>query len=237
MEVELKKIEDIEIKIEKKRIKNIHLAVYPPDGRVRCSVPFQIGSSEIESFLKSRVNWIKEKRQDVIDKAGSSIRNFETGETHYLFGKPYFLKILPTREMSRVEIKESTMEMHIYPGMKKGERAGFLLGYYKRRLERKIEEMAGIWLERMGEKQKPLIMEVESMKRQWGKCYPFKRRILLNLMLARVPLVCVEYVLVHELVHLKVHGHGRDFKAKMDEYLPDWRIRKKLLNSFPSLII
>lgn len=229
-------IDGIEIKLERKNIKNIHLTVYPPDGRVRCSVPFYLPEEKVISFLSSRLSWIKEKQKDLIEKSRIQIREFQTGEIHYLFGKPYNLEIISTKDVAKIELSEDKIQMWVFSHMHKAERAGFLFKFYQQQLKPKIEELMKKWLGIMREDIRPVEWSVETMRRQWGKCYPLRRRIVLNLMLARTPLVSLEYVIVHELVHLKIHGHGKDFKAEMNRFLPDWRHRKRLLNSFPSIL-
>ena len=226
----------VEIKIEKKNIKNIHLVVYPPDGRVRCSVPFYLPENELITFLSSRIVWIKSKQKEIVEKHKKNTREFISGETHYLFGKPFILEIITSRETPKIEIDTTTLKMTVSPSMQKAQRAGFLFNFYKPELHLRISSMIEKWLSTMKEDKASVTWSIDTMRRQWGKCFPYKRNIVLNLMLARVPLQCVEYVLVHELVHLKIHGHGKDFKAAMDYYLPDWRSRKKVLNSFPSLL-
>ena len=229
-------IDGIEIKIEKKKIKNIHLAVYPPDGRVRCSVPFFLPEEKIISFLSSKLSWIKLKRKEIISKAEKNSRNFESGETHYLFGKPLQLTVTLTRDTPKIEVRDNLLDMWVFPNMQRDQRAGFLFNFYRKEMMPRIEILMEKWRPVMGEDSRPVVWKIDTMRRQWGKCYPLKRNIVLNLMLARTPIECLEYVVVHELLHLKIHGHGKDFKLAMTKLLPDWRKRKALLNSFPSLL-
>lgn len=229
------KVGEFEIEINRKKIKNIHLAVLPPTAKVRISVPWHYSDKATREYLESKLPWIREAVKKIKATVSKNYREFVSGEIHNLFGKDYTLQIIHSKETPSITITSNEVIMKCYPKMDKNERAAFLFNFYKNELTKQLEPLLVKWLNRMKEDGLKVEYGIDNMPRQWGKCYPMRRKIVFNLFLARVPLECIEYVVVHELNHLKIHGHGKDFKSRMDYFLPDWKIRRKSLNDFPSL--
>lgn len=231
------KVSEFEIEVERKQIKNVHLAVYPPDGRVHISVPEHLTDWDISTFLYSKLGWIRKQYNEVITQYRQSPRDYVTGESHYLFGERYLLQIIPTKGTSSIEATPTGLDMHIKPHLPKSERAALLFAFYHRELTAVLDELMRKWRRLMGEEIMPVKYEIDMVIRKWGQCYQSQRRIVFSLLLARVPRRCIEYVVVHELAHLKVREHDERFTAILDHYLPDWQSRKQDLDNFPALPI
>ena len=228
---------DIAVDVEPKDIKHIHLSVFPPDARVHLSMPAHLGKEDADAFILSKYTWIQSKRQEVLAQERQTVRQYRRAENHYLFGKCYQLKVENANVNSTVVKKTfSQIILNVRPDSTVEKREEILWNWYRGLLKEKIEQYVNTWLERMQES-KPITWQVKHLKTEWGSCVTSKRSILFNLELARVPLECIEYVVVHELVHLKVENHGKLFEAQMSHYLPNWRDLRKQLNEFIALSI
>lgn len=231
------KIGEFEVEVERKKIKNVHLAVYPPDGRVHISVPEHMSDWDVSTFLYSKLRWIHRQYQEVISQHRQTQREFVTGESHYLFGERYLLQIVFCDNTPRIEATPSGIDMYIKTSKPKSERAALLYAFYRNRLNDVLAELMNKWCDKMDENIPSVSFEIDMVLRKWGQCYPTQRRIVFSLLLARVPIRCIEYVVVHELAHLKVREHDDRFTAILDSYLPDWRVRKQELDNFISLAL
>lgn len=228
---------DIAVDVEPKDIKHIHLSVFPPDARVHLSLPAHLGKEDAVAFLLSKYTWILGKREEVLAQERQTIRQYRRAENHYLFGKCYQLKVDDSNVNSTTVKKTfSHIIMKVRPDSTVEKREEILWNWYRSQLKEKIEQYVNTWLERMQETH-PITWQVKHLKTEWGSCVTKKRSILFNLELARVPLECIEYVVVHELVHLKIENHGKLFEAQMSHYLPNWRDLRKQLNDFIALPI
>lgn len=228
---------DIAVDVEPKDIKHIHLSVFPPNARVHLSMPAHLSKEDADAFILSKYTWIQGKREEVLAQERQPIRQYRSGENHYLFGKCYQLMVKDSNVNSAsVKLTFSKIIMNVRPASTVEKRAEILWNWYRALLKEKIEQYVNVWLERMQEI-KPITWQVKHLKTEWGSCVTQKRSILFNLELARVPLECIEYVVVHELVHLKVENHGKLFEAQMSHYLPNWRELRKQLNDFIALPI
>ena len=231
------KIAEFEIEVERKDIKNIHLAVYPPDGRVHVSIPETMKDDDLRMFLYSKLSWIRQKHEEVTTQERQTERDFVSGESHFLLGRRYLLKVLPTTEKAHIEKRMKYLEMYVKKGSSKEHKQEVMDEFYRTEIRATLEPMLRKWAKIMEEDHTPFTWTVLLMKRQWGSCITKERKIQFNLLLARVPLKCIEYIVVHELTHLKVHEHNNDFIALLNKYLPDWTIRKKELDEFIALPI
>lgn len=231
------KVGEFEVEVEGKKIKNVHLAVYPTDGRVHISVPEHLTDWDISTFLYSKLGWIRKQYHEVISQYRQTPREYVSGESHYLFGERYLLQIIPTTGTPSIVATPTGLDMHISPRLPKSERASLLFAFYHRELSSVLEDLMRKWRRLMDEEVLPVSTEIDMVLRKWGQCYQSQRRIVFSLLLARVPRRCIEYVVVHELAHLKVHEHDDRFIAILDQYLPDWQSRKQELDNFPALPI
>lgn len=220
----------IDIEIVKKNIKNMHLSVLPPEGKVRVSTPLSISEDAIELFVISKIGWVKKQIEKFEQQPRQTEREYVSGESHYVFGARYRLDIRYTNGNSKVELQGNKMLFTIRPESTTQQRAATLNEWYRKQLRSKLPPLFEKWEAIIGVHAKEV--KIKDMLTKWGTCNTTDKRIWLNLQLAKKPLQCLEYVVVHELVHFKEISHNQHFIMLMDEYLPDWRARKELLNSF-----
>ena len=226
-------IGNIDIEVERKPIKNLHLAVYPPNGRVHVSSPKEWSDEDIRSFVVSRWDWIDEQRKDIANQARQSHREFVDGESHYVLGVKYRLEVKYAHAAPSVEIHGGVVSMTVRPDASESKRAEVMREYLRSVLKEELAEMVDKWCKKMEVEEATWI--VKQMKTRWGSCVESKKLIQLNLELARLPRRCIEYVVVHELCHLRVHGHNRMFENLISQYLPNWKSLRKELNGFVAL--
>ena len=233
MRIETKQIvlDGISVDVVQKAIKNIHLSVYPPSGRVRISAPLRMGMDAIRMFAVSKLSWIKKHQSKFRDQAREAPRECITGESHYCLGRPYVLLVVEHNASPRVVIRNETMEMSVRPdtGIKK--RREILDEWYRRELSGIIPEMIGRYEKIMDVKVSGF--GIKKMRTRWGTCNRAAKRIWLNLELAKKPKEYIEYIVVHEMTHLLERRHNKRFYAFMDQFLAEWRFFKEELNRMP----
>lgn len=224
-------VKGIEIAIERKAIKNTHLAVYPPDARVHVSAPQHLSDDDIRSFVISKWDWLEKSRHDILGQARQEERKFISGESHYLFGTRYTLQVEETSSGTPgVIIAGRRMKLVVRTETTQKRRGEILLEHYRRELADWIAPEIDKLCKKFGEA--TVDWQVKRMHSRWGSTSRQKRSIIFNSELARVPFDCIEYIIVHELTHLKVDNHGRLFEKFMDVRLPHWRMLRKKLNDF-----
>ena len=222
---------DLKIDVIYKDIKNVHLSVYPPYGRVRISAPLRLNLDTIRIFAISRLGWIRKQQIKLGQQAREPARDFVTRESHYYLGKRYLLKICEIEAARKVILKHSTIEMQIRPGTTTDKREVILDEWYRQRLKEIIPPIIHKWEKTLNVNVKAF--GIKKMKTKWGSCNHKAGRIWLNLELAKKPISCIEYVGVHEMVHLLERKHGERFTAHMDKFLPMWKSKKEELNRSP----
>lgn len=222
----------ISVQIVRKPIKNLHLGVYPPDGRVRIAVPRHVNDDNLRLVVVSRLSWIKKQQAIFQAQPRQSQRQMVSGESHYVWGQRYRLEVIEHRGRHRVAIKNNTtLQLWVNPGTATEKRTRVLMEWYREQLKTQIPDLLTHWQPLIG--QEVSAWGVKKMKTRWGSCNIGDRRIWLNLELAKKPRECLEYVLVHELVHLLERYHNNRFKAYMDQYLPQWQQCRDLLKRHP----
>ncbi|MDD2230046.1 MAG: SprT family zinc-dependent metalloprotease [Candidatus Cloacimonetes bacterium] len=223
---------DYTIDLVRKDIKNLHLSVSPPTGRIRLAVPRQLDDETIRRHIVSKLGWIKKHIAEFEQTERLSPLEYLSGESHYLAGKRYLLKVIPDSRINKIELRgDSYIDLYEKPGTALAHRQQMLQEWYRARLKVRIEPLILKWQEIIGVQ----IDEwaVKQMKTRWGTCNIRAKRIWINLELAKKSEDCLEYIIVHELMHLLEKYHNDHFKVLMDKYLPDWRIRKDRLNKSP----
>jgi predicted metal-dependent hydrolase len=222
----------IKVDIVRKDIKNLHLGVYPPDGRVRVAVPLNVSDEAVRLAVVGKLAWIKRQQAKFAAQPRQSPREMVSGESHYFLGRRYRLRVIEQPGKSAVILRnKATLELHIKPGMEVEQREKLLHRWYRDQLRALIPPLLEKW--------QPLLdIEVASwgikkMKTKWGACNIEARRIWLNLELAKKPLSCIEYIVVHEMVHLLERRHNDRFSGLMDRHLPNWRKYRDELNQAP----
>lgn len=210
----------IELELVRKRVKRLTLRVYPPDGRVRLTVPTGTSNSVIAATVKERADWIRKHQERflALPQPGSSL--YVTGETHYVAGAPKRLS-LPVGRRKGVDLMGDELVLYATPACGPSERAARLEGFYRRQLQEALPPLVASWSAAMGVP--PPEHRVKRMRTRWGSCNPRARRIWLSLALARRRPELLEYVVVHELAHLRVPDHGPRFRALMKSHMPHWR--------------
>ena len=225
-------VRGIEVQVVRKAIKNLHLAVYPPDGRVRVAVPKHISDDHVRLAVISRLAWIKKQQADFLAQPRQSAREMITGESHSVFGKRYRLEVIERRGRHEVIIKNNTtLQLFINPGTTRANRLQVLNEWYRAQLKARIPELIKYWQAIIGVE--VMAWGVKKMKTKWGSCNAGQRRIWLNLELAKKPPECLEYILVHEVVHFLERHHNDRFRDFMDRFLPQWRLSRDVLKREP----
>ncbi|MFC2100828.1 M48 family metallopeptidase [Bacteroidota bacterium] len=225
-------VSNITIDIVRKEIKNIHLGVYPPLGRVRIAVPKTTNDDTIRLYAISKLSWIKQQQHKFAKQERQSPREYKDRESHYFQGRRYLMNIFEVDAPPRVSMRNKTyIDLHVRPGTSIVKRHEIMNEWYRNELKRMIPGLIEKW-----EKQMNLQVQdwrVKLMKTKWGSCNTEKKRIWLNLELAKKPVHCLEYILVHEMVHLIERHHNDRFKALMENLLPNWKQLKDELNHMP----
>lgn len=222
-------IQGVSVEVVRKDIKNLHLGVYPPDGRVRASVPLRLDDEAVRLALVSRLPWIRRKQKIFRQGERQSQREMVTGESHYFQGRRYLLDVIEAEKPPAVRIRDNAvLELQVRPGADRDKREDILNRWYRRILKERIGPMVAKWEPEVGVK----VGEwgVKKMKTKWGSCNVDARRIWLNLELAKKPEICLEYVLVHEMVHFWERYHNEHFRQLMDRHMPNWRLHRDTLN-------
>lgn len=227
-------IDGLEIEVERKPIKNMHLSVYPPDGRVHLSVPDYLSEADARSYVISKWEWIRRQQDEIAAQARQTTREYVSGENHYFFGVRYRLRVVYTTSGANgIEVRGDSMTMRVRKGSTMERRAELMIEWYREQLKAFIGPLVERWAEKLEEAN--VSWQVKEMKTMWGSCGVKRRALLFNLELARVPKECIEYVVVHELTHLKVENHNKLFEALMTQRLPGWRSLREQLNAFIAL--
>ena len=222
-------VNGIEIEWIRKKIKNIHLTVRPAEGKVRVTAPERVSREAIRLFLISKIPWIQKQLEKCNNQIRQTKKEFVTGEVHYFLGAGYLLNLLQTSGKGKVELRNN-MQMDLYtrPGSTIEQREKIMTEWYREQLKMRIPDLIEKWEKIMGVKVRS--WGVKRMKTRWGTCNIRDRRIWINLELVKFPPKCLEYIVVHEMVHLLEKYHNKVFTTYMYRYLPDWRSIKEELN-------
>ncbi len=222
---------NITVDVEQKDIKNIHLSVYPPKGHVRIAAPVRFDLETIRMFAISKLGWIKRQQEKLRNQPREAPREYKTRESHYFLGKRYLLQVVKSEAKSAVFIKHDKLILQIKPDATIAQKQTVLYEWYREQLKILIPKYIKTWELEMNVK--VLEFGVKRMKTKWGTCNREAGRIWINLELAKKPLECLEYIVVHEMVHLLERGHNEKFVAYMNKFLPQWRHYKDELNRLP----
>lgn len=225
-------VSGIRVEIDRKDIKNLHLGVYPPNGRVRVAAPLKVSDDAVRLAVVGRLAWIRRQQARFQAQPRQSEREMVSGESHYFLGARYRLRVIEGDGPSRVELRGKTvLTLHSRRDATAAQRADVLHRWYRGRLRPLVAPLVEKWQDALG----VTVAEwrIKRMKTKWGSCTIPARRIWLNLELAKKPPRCLEYIVVHELVHLLERHHGERFVRLMDEHLPLWRQYRDELNAAP----
>lgn len=216
----------------RKHIKNLHLGVYPPSGRVRVAAPIRLNEDAIRLAVISRLGWIRRQQARFAHQARQSLRELTTGESHYFQGRRYRLDVIEVSGAPTVRVVTNRLlELRVARGTSRVRREAVLQEWYRGTLRERIPALLRKWEPRIGVEVAEV--RIRRMKTRWGSCNAAARRIWLNLELAKKPASCLEYVLVHEIVHVLERRHTDRFRALMDGIMPQWRVHRDELNRAP----
>jgi len=226
------KIGSLAVEVVRKKIKNLHLAVYPPNGRVRVAVPLRVGNEAVRLAVVSRLGWIRRQQKRLAAQERQSAREFVSRESHYFLGRRYLLNVIIHDGPARVVINgKPAIDFYVPEGVKRSTCEKILREWYRKELKSLIPPLISKWEPIMGVQ----VSEwgVKKMKTKWGTCNTRAHRIWINLELAKKPAQCLEYIVVHEMVHLLERKHNEKFIGYMDKFLPQWCSLRDQLNRFP----
>jgi predicted metal-dependent hydrolase len=226
-------VSDTVIDVVRKNIKNLHLSVHPPTGRVRIAAPLRVNDQAVRLFAISKLGWIKKHQVRFEGQARQTPREYVSGESHYFCGERYLLNVIYRKGTPQVVVRNKKyIDVYVREGSQVAQRERVMTEWYRQELKMEIPALIAKWQKIIGVE----IAEygIKQMKTRWGTCNAAARRIWLNLELAKKPEHCLEYVIVHELVHLLEHHHNDRFVALMSQFLPQWRLHREELNRFPA---
>jgi len=222
---------DLIIEVEQKDIKNVHLSVYPPNGRVRIAAPSKMTLDTIRIYAISKLSWIKKQQTKILSQKREAPREYLTKESHFYLGKRYLLKVIELNAVPTVHLTHKNIELYVRPNSSPEKRKEILENWYREQLRMLGTDLIAKWEATM--KVKVNELGIKKMKTKWGTCNEEAKRVWLNFELVKKPIECVEYIVVHEMVHLKVRNHNNKFVAYMNHFLPEWKQLKADLNKMP----
>ena len=214
---------EITVDVTQKKIKNVHLSVYPPIGRVRISAPTHMSLDTIRAFAITKLDWIKKQQKNVREQPRETPRDYIDRESHHVWGKRYLLQVVEREATPRVEVNQRALVLHVRPGADRAKKQAIVDSWYRDQIRNDVPELIEKWEAVMGVQVTNFY--VRQMKTLWGSCNPRSGSIRLNSELAKKPKECLEYVVVHEMVHLLERSHGQRFIGFMDRFMPLWPIR------------
>jgi predicted metal-dependent hydrolase len=217
---------------ERRNIKNLRIGIYAPHGEVRVAAPLRMDEGTVRNFVIARFGWIVRKRAELERNEPEARQLLVSGEVHYFQGRAHVLEVVEAPGRPLVSRCGDALQLRIPPGLEATARLAVLHGWYRRQLRAQLDVMVAAWQARLGIEVAEV--RIRQMKTRWGSCNARARRICLNLDLIRRPSRCLEYVLVHELVHFFERRHNQRFYGFMDELVPGWRACRAELNRLPA---
>ncbi len=224
------KLGDINVDVVLKDIRNVHLSIYPPAGRVRISAPSRMSLDTIRAFAISKLPWIRQQQKKLREQERETPREYLERESHYVWGKRYLLKIVEEDTVPRVELRRKLI-LRVRPGTSEKTRHSIVEQWYREQVRAAVPALIAEWEPKIGVRVQRVF--VQRMKTKWGSANPRKASIRLNTDLAKKPRECLEYIVVHEMVHLLESTHNTRFLALMDRLVPLWRTCREQLNQLP----
>ena len=223
-------VSGIKVEVVRKDIKNLHLGVYPPHGRVRVAAPLVVSDEAVRLAVIEKLGWIKRQKAKFAEQPRQTQREMVNGESHYFFGQRYRLRVREQDAPASVAVRGITsLDLFVGPGTSAKQREAVLLHWYREQLKALTPPLLKKWQPILGVQANH--WGIRKMKTKWGSCNPTAKRLWFNLELVKKPVACLEYIVVHELVHLLERNHTERFTALMDLHLPDWQSRREALNA------
>lgn len=223
-------VRGIKVEVVRKDIKNLHLGVYPPHGRVRVATPLVVNDEAVRLAVIDKLGWIKRQKAKFAEQPRQTQREMVNGESHYFLGKRYRLRVHEIDAPARVTLRGlGSIDLFVRPNTDSAQREIILLRWHREQLKAIIPPILEKWQSAL--KVQVADWGVKKMKTKWGSCNTVARRVWFNLELAKKPVQCIEYIVLHELVHLLERHHNEHFTSLMDSYMPHWRLCRDTLNS------
>lgn len=222
---------DIVVDVELKRIKNVHLSVHPPTGRVSISAPSRMSVETIRLFAISRLEWIRRQQAALREQERETPREYLDRESHYVWGKRHLLRVDQGGGRPTVEVTHNHLILSVHPGTELPTREAAIAQWYRYQIKAVVPSLIAKWTPRLGVDVSRFY--VQKMKTKWGSCNPNAQTIRLNTELAKKPVECLEYVVVHEMLHLLEPTHNSRFVALMNQFIPQWKYTRQKLNRLP----
>jgi len=222
---------DIALYVVRKDIKNVHLSVHPPTGRVRIAAPRRMSLNTVRVFAIAKLPWIKRQQRKLREQERETPREYLDRESHFVWGRRYLLKIMEVDQPASVELSHGRMLLRLRPGTDEAKREAILEDWYRERLRQATPQLIEKWEGLMGVTVRRFF--IQRMKTKWGSCNHRSGSIRLNTDLARKPMECLEYIIVHEMAHLIEPTHSARFVALMDRFMPKWESYREALNRLP----
>lgn len=222
---------DMRIEVLRKDIKNLHLSVLPPHGRVRVAAPRQMNLDTIRVFVISKLEWIRRQQRKMDAQQREAPREYLDRESHYVWGRRYLLKRIEEKAAPSVELRHSRLVLQVRPGTDEARSREILEVWYREQIRVAVPSLIAKWEPVMGVKVGRVF--VQRMKTRWGSCNPESQSIRLNTDLAKKPPECLEYIMVHEMAHLLEPTHNPRFRSLMNLFMPQSQHLKDELNRLP----
>lgn len=220
------------VEVVRRDIKNVHLSVYPPSGRVRISAPTHLTEDAVRLFAIAKLAWIRKQQTKMREQDREPPREFLDRESHYVWGKRYLLKVVETALANGIEVRPRSLVLRMHSGTRREDASAVLAKWYRQQVRLEAEPLIVKWETVLQVELQRLY--VQQMRTRWGSCNADARTIRLNTELAKKPPECLEYIVVHEMLHFLELTHGDRFVKLMDRALPQWRSTRDLLNRLPA---
>lgn len=224
-------VRGINVDVVYKDIKNLHIGVYPPLGRVRVAAPARLDDEQVRLAVIQRLPWIKRQREQLRNAARQSEREMTTGESHYVWGVRRRLKVVERPGRAHLEVEGERLVLYVPSDTSSEKRRQLLDAWYREQLRHAVPPLVSRWESKL-DVSVPR-WTIRRMKTKWGSCNRESRHLWFNVELAKKHPDCLEYIVVHEMTHYFERNHGEGFARLMDTHLPDWRARRDELNRSP----
>ena len=225
-------VDGLIVDVVRKQIKNLHLAVYPPNGRIRVAAPIRVNDEAVRLAVISKLGWIKRQQVKFEEQERESIREYVSGESHYFQGNRYLLNVIEDNCAPHVKIRnKKRIDLFIRPNSTHAQRERVFSAWYREHLSEVLSSLIAKWEKKIAVRAHESV--IKKMKTKWGSCNIENRRILINLELAKKSERCLEYIVAHELIHLLERLHNDRFLSLMNKFMPNWKKYRDELNRMP----
>lgn len=222
---------DVRIDVVRKDIKNLHLSILPPSGRVRITAPERMSMDAVRVFAVNKLPWIRRQQQKLREQERETPREYLERESHYVWGQRYLLTVKEADQPPSVELSHHRLMLQVRQGTAGARRQEIVEEWYREELRAAATPLIEKWQRIMGVEVRRFF--VQRMKTRWGSCNPSAGSIRLNTYLARKPRECLEYIIIHEMAHFIEHTHNAQFVELMDRFMPKWQYHRDVLNKLP----